>query len=214
MVEHTTENRGVAGSNPALATFSSAAPTLSFPSMPFRRLSLLSLLAAAVVAPFAPGASACGCGEFRGVVVAHGSSLYGAPWRIKAVVPRDSGPDQAMFEFSVGKSPDGGYFSSLPRPVPKALVLTASPGSEIDEFPESDVSGITAGQVTRLEVEMDDGHVLETEPLRAPARFRNRFHWLRALRFYDVFFPDSEEPVQVTALDAQGHVLERLDWKH
>jgi hypothetical protein len=179
-----------------------------------RFLPLVLTLAAAAVVFLPGGASACGCGEFRGVVVAHGSSLHGVPWRIKAVVPRDSGPDQAMFEFSVGKSPEGGYFSSIPRPIPRALVLTASRGGDFDEFPESDISGIAAARVTRLEVEMADGQVLETEPLRAPERFRSRFHWLRALRFYDVFFPDDQEPVQVTALDAQGHVLERLDWRH
>ena len=182
--------------------------------MSLRRISALLPVAAATAAFFVPGgASACGCGEFRGVVVAHGSSLHGVPWRIKAILPRDSGPDQATFEFSIGESPEGGYFSSLPRPIPKALVLTASPGSEIDDYPESDLSGLTAGRVTRLQVEMNDGQVLESEPQRAPDGVRRRFHWLRGLRFYDIFFPDTEEPVQVIARDARGRVLERLDWR-
>jgi len=182
--------------------------------MPLRRVSLLALAVVAAAAFFVPGgASACGCGEFRGVVVAHGSSLYGAPWRIKAILPRDSGPEYAMFGFSIAEGGESGYFTSMPRPIPRAFVLTASRGSGVDEFPEADVSGITAGRVTRLQVELDDGQALETEPLRAPERFRNRFHWLRGLRFYDLFFPEDQEPIRVTALDAQGKVLEELDWR-
>jgi hypothetical protein len=182
--------------------------------MSLRRLSLLAPAALAAAAFFVPGgASACGCGEFRGVVVAHGSSLYGAHWRIKAILPRDAGPGSAMFGFSIDTGNESGYFTTMARPIPRAFVLTASKGSGIDEFPEADVSGITAGRVTRLQVEMDDGQVLESEPLRAPERFRNRFHWLRGLRFYDVFFPEDQEPVQVTAFSAQGKVLERFDWR-
>jgi len=118
-----------------------------------------------------------------------------------------------MFGFSVGEGEGGGYFTSLPRPVPRAFVLTASGGSGLDEFPEADLSGIAAGRVARLEVKMADGQVLETEPARAPDRFRGRFPWLRGLRFYDVFFPDSQEPAEITALDRHGRVLERLEWR-
>ncbi len=182
--------------------------------MLLRRILPFAAAVAAAAAVLLPGgATACGCGEFRGVVVAHGSSLYGAPWRIKAVLPRDSGPEYAMFEFSIAEGGEAGYFTSIPRPVPRAFVLTASRGSDIDEFPEADISGITAGRVTRLQVEMADGQVVEAEPLRAPDRFRNRFHWLRGLRFYDLFFPEDQEPIQVTALNAQGRVLEQLDWR-
>jgi hypothetical protein len=182
--------------------------------MPFRRVSLLATLVAAAASFFIPGgATACGCGEFRGVVVAHGSSLYGAPWRIKSILPRDSGPGYAMFEFSVAAGGESGYSTSIPRPIPRAFVLTASRGSDVDEFPEGDISGITAGRVARLQVEMADGQLLEAEPLRAPERFRNRFHWLRGLRFYNLFFPADREPVRVTARDAQGKVLDRLDWR-
>ncbi len=118
-----------------------------------------------------------------------------------------------MFGFSIDTGNESGYFTTMPLPIPRAFVLTASKGSDIDDFPEADISGITTGRAVRLQVEMADGQILESEPLRAPERFRNRFHWLRGLRFYDVFFPEDQEPVQITALDAQGKVLERLDWR-
>src|SRR5690349_299939 len=122
--------------------------------MTLRRASLFLLAATAAAAFLIPGgASACGCGEFRGVVVAHGSSLYGVPWRIKAILPRDTGRGNATFEFSIGDSPEAGYFTTMPRPIPPAFVLTASRGGDIDEFPEGDLSGITAGRVTRLQIE-------------------------------------------------------------
>ena len=184
--------------------------------MSLPRLSLLAALAAtaAILAP--GGASACGCGEFRGVVVAHGSSLYGVPWRIKAILPRDAGPGRAMFEFTIGdpEESEGGYFTDLPRPIPRGLALTALRGSGFDDFPEADLSGIAAGRVALVRVEMEDGQTVEVEPARAPERLGDRFHWLRALRFYDAFFPDSQEPVRVTALDSNGQEVERLDFRH
>lgn len=177
-----------------------------------RVLRFLPIVVLAVAAAFSPsGATACACGDFKGVVVAHGSSLYRAPWRIKAVLPREAGPKYAMFEFSVGEPRSGtGYFTSLPRPIPPSFVLTGTPGSDFDEFPEADISGVTDGRVARLRVELTDGAVLESEPLRAPGRFRKRFPWLRGLRFYDVFFPEGQEATRVTALDARGKVLDRL----
>ena len=174
------------------------------PSLPRLSIVVAALALAAFLLP--GGASACGCGDFKGVVVAHGSSLYGVPWRIKAIVLR--GSSEAHFEFSVGEAGSGPGLS-IPRPIPRPFGFFAETERESNEYPENYLRGLTDGRVTRLVVEMNDGEMLEVEPTRAPRRFQKRFHWLRALRFFYFFFPSTQEPEVVTAFDAEGRVMQR-----
>jgi len=170
----------------------------------------------AVIAWSANGASACACGEFRGPVVAKGKSLYGIPWRIKAALAQLRGPRGSLvrtFEvhFSIGPEDDytgAGYFTGLPLPLHPEFVLTANFG-EKDEYPESDISGVTRRRVWTLIVEMRGGESLSVQPTLAPSPLLKRFRWLRGVRFYDVFFPADQEPRMITALDRHGHVLAR-----
>lgn len=159
------------------------------------------------------GASACACGEFKGVVVAHGQSLYGVPWRIKAapMSPRTkTSPPGVRVHFSIGAKDDGvGYFTSLPRRLPPALVFTATKGSGITAYPEGDLSGVAQRKAVELVVKMSDGQILTVHPALAPPETRKRFPWLRGLRFFDAFFPSSQEPLEITALDGGGRVLAR-----
>jgi hypothetical protein len=179
-----------------------------------RRLSGLLIGAAVAAAILLPGgASACACGEFQGVVVAHGKSLYGVPWRIKAapMLPRTkTSPPGIRVHFSIG-DPDGtvGYFTSLPRRLPPELVFTAIKGSGISDYPESDLSGVAQSRAVELVVKMSDGQFLTVRPTPAPPETRKRFPWLRGLRFFDVFFPSSQEPLKVTAFDRDRRVLAR-----
>lgn len=171
-------------------------------------------MAAAMAAFLLPGgASACACGEFKGVVVAHGKSLHGVPWRIKAapMPPRTkTSPPGIRVHFSIGDKDSGiGYFSSLPRRLPPELVFTANKGSGITDYPESDISGVTQPKAVELVVKMSDGQFLTVRPVLAPPEARKRFPWLRGLRFYDAFFPSSQEPLKVTAFDGDGRVLAR-----
>lgn len=174
-----------------------------------RRSLLIPVLALAAAFLLPGGASACGCGEFKGAVVAHGSSSYGVPWRIKAArSPASSGrPRYLEVNFSIGDPDKGiGYFSSLPIPVPRTF-FTASPGSDVDEYPESDLSGVTGSRVAELKVKMNDGTVLTVTPTRAPAPLRQRLPWLRQARFFDAFFQAEQEPERVTAFDRDGKRL-------
>jgi len=160
------------------------------------------------------GAPACACGERNGVVVAHGSSLYGVPWRIKAgLLPRiGSQPRSLEVHFSVGppESYEGsGYFKMLPLPLHPSFVFSATKGSEFDDYPEGDLSGITSWRVTSLVLTMSDGAPLTVYPASAPAHLRSRFSWLRSARFFNAFFPSSQQPELVEAFDREGHLLAR-----
>lgn len=157
------------------------------------------------------GASACACGEFRGVVVAHGTSPSDVRWRIKATRLTNGGQEeQLLIHFLVGK-PEGenGYFLGMPLSVAPKVVLAARSGTGGEEDPEGDISGMAAAKAVELQVKMNDGEVLAVEPALPPRSLRKRFPWLHGLRFFDAFFPASEEPMLVTAFDQSGQVLGR-----
>jgi hypothetical protein len=176
----------------------------------------IALTVSAVIPWIQGGASACACGEFKGVVVAYGRSLYGVPWRIKAKLVRSSLFDSRAVEvhFSIGRRGDYsgvGYFTGLGLPLHPAFFFTANLGSEINDFPEGDVSGVTRRHVATLVVEMSNGESLTVRPSLAPSSLRERLPWLRGLRFFDAFFPADQEPQLITAFDPGGQVLTRRE---
>jgi hypothetical protein len=154
-------------------------------------------------------AAACGCGGFKGPVVAHGTSPYGLPWRVKTVhVNLGGGRAKISVESLVGDAM-GGSIAELPLPLPSRFVFGAESRGEVDEYPESDISGVTPARVGELRVAMDDGEVLPIKPVPAPPAFRKRFPWLNGLRFFDAFYSQSKEPTLVTALDRNGQIIGR-----
>jgi hypothetical protein len=149
-------------------------------------------------------------------VVARGHSLFGAPWRVRFGEERTPGPspDYATFLFSVGSAEereehDSGFYESIPLPVPRSFTFDAVFGGEFDNFPESDLAGTAGPRVARIAVKMADGSVSEALPLPAPSRLIKRHPKLARLRFFDIFFPSSAEPVSVSAYDRGGNPLER-----
>jgi hypothetical protein len=141
-------------------------------------------------------------------VVAHGRSHHHVPWHVRGERAR---PDALQFDFFIdppGYS-DAGYGIQLPYPVPHGFVFGALTGSDIDPYPESDLSGIAARRVHRLVVKMNKGRSLRFHPRLAPRRIREQFKWVRGLRFFDRFYSSRRRPRVVKALDAEGHVLAR-----
>lgn len=172
-------------------------------------------LAVATLVGLPGGASACACGEFKGVVVAHGSSLYGVPWRIKAsrlvgMNPARPRTPYLLSTFLIGEpGSDSGYGSAMPLPVSQRFVFTANSGTYVGEYPESNLSGITNSRAVELQVEMNDGALLTVAPALPPRSLRQRFPWLRGLRFFDVFFSASQSAKMVTAFSQSGAMLGR-----
>jgi hypothetical protein len=126
--------------------------------------------------------------------------------------PRDAWDRAVEVHFSIGREDDytgAGYFTHLPLPLHPEFLFTANYGSEIDDYPESDISGVTRRHVWTLTVEMSDGESASVQPTLAPEPLLKRFRWLRGVRFYDVFFSASQTPERITALDRQGRVLAR-----
>ena len=131
---------------------------------------------------------------------------------IKAALrpPSTTMPRSIEVHFSIdGEGSGSGYFSSLPRRLPPAFVFTANKGSDISDFPESDLSGVARGKAVELVMKMSDGQFLTVHPTLASPETRERFPWLRGFRFFDAFFPSSQEPEKVTAFGSDGRVLAR-----
>jgi hypothetical protein len=150
-------------------------------------------------------------------VVARGNSLYGAPWQIRfGEEPGYGGePDYATFRFMVGTQAereecDGcGFYSSIPLPLPRNFTFNGTFGSEFDRYPERDMAGTAGPLVSRLTMKMADGSELEADLLRAPSRLVARHPRLSRFRFFDLFFPDTAEPVSVFAYGREGQLLEK-----
>lgn len=163
------------------------------------------------------GATACGCGEEPGWVVAHGTSPQGVPWRIKASHPERTGPGPRFisvnFSYGPRDSYEGfGHHISVPMPLPKRFMLTASGGGlELGAEPEGNVDGLARRRVAEVVVRMAGGETMTVRPMAAPKRLRQRLPWLRGVRFYEAFFPADLEPREVTAFDAAGREVAALE---
>lgn len=172
-------------------------------------LGMCATLALLMAIALPRGATACACGEFQGPVVAHGKSLYGVPWRIKATLfsRTRTQPRWVYISFSMPSVFGVGWGTGLDLPIHRAFVLSAITGTEITPYPEGDLSGVAAHDVATLQVGMSDGSSLTIQPEFAPSHIRDRFPWLRGLRFFDAFFPAGPRPEVVTALNAAGSVI-------
>lgn len=177
-----------------------------------RRTTVVALIFAAIAVPTA---EARADGPRTPFVVARGHSLFGAPWRIKFGEEQGYGrePDYATFLFSVGTSTEreeheGGFYASIPLPLPRTFTFDATFGSEFDRFAEADLAGTAGPLVARIAVKMADGSALEADLLRAPSRLLERHPRLSRFRFFDLFFPIAAEPVSVSAYSHAGKLLE------
>jgi hypothetical protein len=163
-----------------------------------------------------PATAARADGPRTPIGVAHGHSLYGAPWSIRCgEEPRiGAEPDYLTCLFTIGSEAEraengGGYYSSIPLPLSRAFTFDGIFGGDFDSFPESDFSGTAGPLVARLALKMVDGSVLEAEPIRAPSRVLAHHPRLGRFRFFDLFFPDTADPVSISAYGRKGRLLEK-----
>jgi hypothetical protein len=176
-----------------------------------------ALVALALAATVLPAAGAGADGPRTRTVVAHGRSLYGAPWQIRFGEEAGYGgePDYATFRFVVGDRAEReecggcGFYSSIPLPLFRRFTFDATFGSEFDSFPEADMAGTAGPLVSRLALKMADGSEVEAELLRAPSRVLARYPRLGRFRFFDLFYPDTAEPVSVSAYGRHDTLLEK-----
>lgn len=157
-------------------------------------------------------AAACPCSEFCGPVIDHGSTLYRVPWRITAFERPAIGPQPPSAEFRFSTGPCGndngaGYFAAFDLPISRRLAFRALAGSSVDEFPESDLSGITSRRATTLILRLSDGSSEVIRPQLAPADLRRRWPWLNRVRAFDAYFESGLKPAGLAACDSRGRLI-------
>jgi hypothetical protein len=177
-----------------------------------RRFVLPWTLSGLAFAASAGGASACPCSEFCGPVIDHGSTPHGVPWRITAFERQAIGPQAraAEFHFSTGacdEYKESGYFVGFSLPVSPRFAFSATSGSDLDEFPESDLSGLTTSRARTLILGFTDGSTLLVHPQLAPPDLRRRWPWLKRLRVFDLYFATGPRPASLAACDGRGHLI-------
>jgi hypothetical protein len=148
-------------------------------------------------------------GFVKGPPVADGESPYGVPWSIYA-----GKMDGAyLFEFDI--EPPGydgvGWSAAMPRRAIRKVGFVATSGSDLSEFPEGDVSGVTARRVRNVRLLMSDGSEISFSPTKAPARVIERKPWLKRFRVFDVFFSDDIHAVAMETFDRMGDLIERRE---
>lgn len=105
--------------------------------------------------------------------------------------------------------PDGeDYGDGMLRPLPSARELFLDlPKADLGTHQESEIDGVVGSTITRLRLTFASGQTLTVATRLAPARLRQRFVYLRHLRFFvDWFAANSGIPEQVCGLHGHGHL--------
>ena len=154
-------------------------------------------------------ASACGCGSWTGPVAASGTSSGGVSWKAMAV---RHGPGNFSIEFRYswnGEEQSDYGFGTGGFPNRSYPLVSGVPGSGIGPEGESDIAGVVSWRTKELVIVMKSGKRIRFKPVAAPLKLRQRWPWIKALRFYDQFFDGSERAVRLLALNAAGDVIAR-----
>lgn len=173
---------------------------------------LVAVWAVAGTLLLAPGvAPACGCNPSGVVVVAHGSSPTGVPWRwkVRETLTLDR-HRQAVLTFSSGSPSDGGSFGSgFGLPLGKAFfVHGVSSGLLLPGEGEPNLAGFARRRAARLDARMSDGTVMAVGRQLPPPALERRFPWLKSLAFFNTFYGSGVEPLSISAYAADGRRLE------
>lgn len=153
------------------------------------------------------------CVQKQEKLVDSGLNPSGDPWTIKATIRKNDGCDSWLFvskfvpagkvrgSFSFGWGiPAGGHLSN-------AFTIGAQ-----DESSNSErvFAGAVGGRVTRIIVQMSSGGPLTIRPKLPAKRLREKFVWLRNVRYIMRFYPAGSYATKVTLYSADGKVVERL----
>lgn len=146
-------------------------------------------------------------------LIDRGLNPSGDPWTITATIRKNAGCANWLFgskfvpagkvrgSFSFGWGiPSGGHLSD-------AFTIDAR-----DESSNSErvFGGAVGGRVTRIVVQMSNGGPLTIHPKLPARRLREKFVWLRNVRYAMSFYPAGAHATKVTLYSADGKVVERL----
>lgn len=151
-----------------------------------------------------------GCIRPQKKLLASGQSPHGAHWTVRAGI-RNNG-DCRDWLLTVGFNPAGAPAGSwrhswgIPAggDLPDGITIVAR---DTTEGAERAVGGVVGARIRTVEFVMSKGPRLEIHP-RLPARnLRERFTWLRNMRYFLRFYPTGRSVKTVRLLDRFGKVI-------
>jgi hypothetical protein len=146
-------------------------------------------------------------------LVNSGVNPSGDPWTITATVRKNDGCDSWLFlskflpagkvrgSFSFGWGiPAGGHLSN-------GFTIGAR-----DESSNSErvFGGMVGARVTRIVVRMSSGGSVAIRPTLPAKKLREKFVWLRNVRYVMRFYPGGSHATKATLYSADGKVVERV----
>jgi hypothetical protein len=185
-------------------------------------LGLLALAAAFLLAFYVLPAFSASSDEARGSgnciqpqqqLVNSGSNPSGDPWTITASVRKNDGCDSWLFvsRFLPAGKVRGSFAFGWGIPAGGHLSDSFTIGAR-DESSNSErvFGGMVGARVTRIVVEMSSGGSLTIHPALPAKKLREKFVWLRNVRYAMRFYPAGRHATKVTLYSRDGKVVERV----
>jgi hypothetical protein len=146
-------------------------------------------------------------------LVDSGLNPSGDPWTVTASVRKNHGCDSWLFESKfvpAGKVP-GSFAFGWGIPAGGHLSDGFTIGAR-DESSNSErvLGGMVGGRVARIVVQMSSGGPLTIQPKLPAKKLREKFVWLRNVRYAMRFYPAGSHATKVTLYTADGKVVERV----
>lgn len=185
-------------------------------------LGLVGLAAAFLLAFYVLPAFSASAGEASGSgkciqpqqkLVDSGLNPSGDPWTITATVRKNNGCENWLFGSKfvpTGKVP-GSFTLAWGIPAGGHLSDSFTIGAR-DELANSErvFGGMVGGQVTRIVVQRSSGAPLTIQPKLPAKKLREKYVWLRNVRYAMRFYPAGSHATKVTLYSADGKVVERV----
>ena len=160
------------------------------------------------------GASGSGkCSPPQKQLVERGLNPSGDPWTITAGVRNNSGCDSWLFvsKFVPAGKVRGSFAFGWGIPAGGHLSDSFTIGAR-DESSNSErvFGGMVGARVKRIVVQMSSGGSLAIRPTLPAKNLREKFVWLRNVRYVMRFYPAGSHATNVSLYSADGKVVERV----
>lgn len=143
-----------------------------------------------------------------------GENPSGHRWTITATVRNNGNCDSWLFEsrFVPASKPAGSFSFAWRIPTGGHLSDGFTIGAR-DEVSNSErvFGGVVNSRVSRIAVQMSNGEPLVVRPKLPTRELRERFVWLRNIRYAMRFYPAGSHAIKATLYSVDGKVVDQLD---
>jgi hypothetical protein len=155
------------------------------------------------------------CIKKRQVRFAAGRSPGGEPWHLDGSIGPNGGCERWLLDVSLSfplpGGRDGGWEVGWGIPaggrVPRYVTLSGQDQSAVGERV---FGAIASAEARTILLHLSSGGKLVSSAKAVPKELREKYSWLRGLRYLVRFYPPGEHVVSVTVMDGHGKVIDKL----